>query len=258
MSDILIIPDPHASPKYGNERFDALGRFIISTQPEHIVCLGDFADLSSISSHNTPEAAEGQRFLDDLVSAKDAMGRLLGPTEKYNARARLSRKKLYSPNLCMLGGNHEQRINTLCANYPYLSNIISLDQLPYEQWKYISFKRALVIGGIHFSHYFTSGVMGRPISGVNISRSLITKMHVSCVQGHSHLYSHAEDTLPNGQKIFGLSAGCFSHHDYSEHWCRDTEFRWWRGIIVLKDIDGEGYYDEIRSITMRKLMRDYL
>ena len=33
---------------------------------------------------------------------------------------------------------------------------------------------------------------------------------------------------------------------------------WWRGVVILEDIDGAGYYDAIRTVTQRKLLRDYL
>ncbi len=52
MKNMLIIPDPHASPDYDNERFSALGEFILSTKPQYIVCLGDMADMSSLSSYD--------------------------------------------------------------------------------------------------------------------------------------------------------------------------------------------------------------
>ena len=42
---LLIIPDPHANPDYDNDRFKALGKFIMHEKPEVIVCLGDMADL---------------------------------------------------------------------------------------------------------------------------------------------------------------------------------------------------------------------
>jgi hypothetical protein len=80
--------------------------------------------------------------------------------------------------------------------------------------------------------------------------------HCSAVQGHSHLYNHSEQTRPDGQKIFGLSAGCYSHPEYRETWCKDTEYQWWRGLIMLEGLDGEGYYNSIRAITQRSIQRN--
>ena len=50
--DLLIIPDCHAAPEYDNKRFSALGNFIVEQQPEIIVCLGDLADMPSLSSYD--------------------------------------------------------------------------------------------------------------------------------------------------------------------------------------------------------------
>jgi len=37
----------------------------------------------------------------------------------------------------------------------------------------------------------------------------------------------------------------------------DTEHQWWRGIVILEDLDGEGYYDGVRTVTLRKIMKKY-
>ena len=156
-------------------------------------------------------------------------------------------------------GNHEDRITRATNSQAELDGTISIQDLQYEGfgWDVIPFKKCVTIEGITFSHYFTTGVSGRPISSVHIGHTLVTKLHCSAVQGHSHLYNHAEHTRPDGQKIFGLSAGCFSHPDYSESWCMDTEHQWWRGVVMLDDLDGEGYYDGVRTVTLRKIMKKY-
>lgn len=156
-------------------------------------------------------------------------------------------------------GNHEDRILRAVNTSPELDGTIGIGDLQYEKfgWKLTDFKSCLSIEGIVFSHYFTTGVSGRPISSLHIGHQLISKLHCSAVQGHSHMYNHAEQTRPDGQKVFGLSAGCYSHPKYSESWCRDTEHQWWRGVIMLNGLDSEGYYDEIKSITQRKILSDY-
>jgi len=50
--NLLIIPDAHAAPGYDNERFKAVGQYLIRERPEHVVCLGDWADLPSLSSYD--------------------------------------------------------------------------------------------------------------------------------------------------------------------------------------------------------------
>ena len=261
---LLIIPDPHANPDYDNDRFKALGKFIMHEKPEVIVCLGDMADLPSLSSYDRgTKGFEGRRYRKDVEATHEAQVLLFWPMAKYNERQRKNGKKQYRPDLYMCLGNHDDRINRAVNSQAELEGTIGIEDLHYEDfgpgmgWKVIPFKECLTIQGITFSHYFTTGVSGRPISSVHLGHTLISKLHCSAVQGHSHLYNHAEHTRPDGQKIFGVSAGCYSHPDYSESWCKDTEHQWWRGVVILDGLDGEGYYDAVRAITQRKILKEF-
>ena len=247
-TNLLIVGDPHAHPDYDNTRFEALGKFIASARPHIVVCMGDLGDMPSLSSYDRgTRGFEGRRYQKDVDVVLDAQERLFHHTKKARG---------YSAKWYMVVGNHEDRINKATNASPELDGTIGLKDLQYNKypWKVTPFKRALSIGNIMFSHYFTSGVMGRPISSVHIGHALISKLHCSAVQGHSHLYNHSEQTRPDGQKIFGLSAGCFSHPEYTETWCADTEHQWWRGVIMLEGLDGEGYYNGIHAITQRSIL----
>ena len=258
--NLLIIPDAHANPDYDNERFTHLGKFIVAHKPEYIVCLGDFADMPSLSSYDKgTKGFEGKRYKKDINSCIEAQEKLMEPLKAYNAQKKKNKDKQYKPKMHMCLGNHEDRISRATNSAPELDGAIGIKDLQYEKngWKVTQFKSVLTVAGISFSHYFASGISGRPISSVHLGFSLVSKLHCSAVQGHTHLYNHAEQTRPDGQKIFGLSAGCYSHPQYSENWCRDTEHQWWRGVIMLNQLDGEGYYDEIVAVTQRKLSREY-
>lgn len=245
--NLLIIGDPHAHPSYDNSRFTALGRFIAKEKPHAIVCIGDMADMPSLSSYDRgTKGFEGRRYQKDIAATIDAQEKLLAPVRRVRS---------YRPKLYMTLGNHEDRITRAVNANPELEGSIDLEDLRYKEfgWKVTPFKKSVTIKGITFSHYFSSGVAGRPISSVHIGYAMVSKLHCSTVQGHSHLYNHAEQTRPDGQKIFGLAAGCYSHPDYTESWCQDTEYQWWRGVIMLEGLDGEGYYNGIRAITQRSL-----
>ena len=247
--NLLVIGDPHAHPDYDNSRFTALGKFIAKERPQVIVCIGDMADMPSLSSYDKgTKGFEGRRYKKDVKAVIDAQEKLFAPIKRMLG---------YKPKLHMCLGNHEDRITRAINNTPELDGAIGIEDLQYEKfgWKITPFKKCVTIKGITFSHYFTSGVAGRPISSVHIGHALITKLHCSAVQGHSHLYNHAEQTKPDGQKIFGLSTGCYSHPKYTETWCQDTEYQWWRGIIMLEGLDGEGYYNGIRAITQRSIIK---
>ena len=78
--NLLIIGDPHAHPDYDNDRFFHLGNFIIRNQPDYIVCLGDFADMPSLSSYDRgTRGFEGRRYRNDVIAALDAQDILFHP-----------------------------------------------------------------------------------------------------------------------------------------------------------------------------------
>jgi len=259
---LLIIPDAHSHPEFDNDRFTALGNFIMAEKPDVIVCLGDFADMPSLSSFDKfKKSFEGRRYKRDIECTIDAQVKLFAALNEYNAKRRKFKEKQYKPKLIMIGGNHEARIETATNNNPELDGILSISDLKYKKfgWKEIPFREKYHLEGITFCHYLPSGLMGRPIGGINQARSLITKQHVSCVVGHSHIFDHAEQTIGDaaGTKIFGLSAGWYSHEEQRVGWNLDTMQLWWHGVVILEDVS-DGYYDVLRGITQRKIMREYL
>lgn len=253
----LVIPDPHAHPDYENLRFRALGNFIVEKRPDSIICVGDFADMPSLSSYDKGKLSyEKRRYQRDIDAVIDAQEELFKPLRAYNKKA----KNQYRPNLVLTMGNHEYRIVREVQEYPGLEGKLSLADLRYEQygWKVSPFLEPIAVDTISYSHYFVSGVAGRPISGENIGKSLCNKLHASAVQGHSHVFDHSERAIINGTKIFGLSCGCYTHKSYVEEWNRATVAMWWNGVVLIQDIDGAGYYDALTAITQRKLLREYL
>src|SRR5687768_6321108 len=95
---VLIIPDAHAHPQFDNTRFSWLGQLIADERPDTIVCLGDFADMPSLSGYDKGKKSfEGRRYKKDIDAARDAMSMMLGPTEVYNEGLRLRRKSQYRP-----------------------------------------------------------------------------------------------------------------------------------------------------------------
>jgi Calcineurin-like phosphoesterase len=254
---LLILPDSHCHYEYDNSRFTALGRFIVDERPDVIINLGDMADMASLSSYDDGHASfEGRRFHKDIEVVIDANEKLKQPIKDWNRKTH----KAYNPRMELTLGNHEYRIVRATELDPKLQGTISIDNLQYEKygWNVHPFLEAVTVGGISFAHYFISGVASRPISGESIGRTMCSKLMASAVQGHSHVLDLAERTIITGNRVFGLSAGCFTHPDYVQDWCRASVRLWWRGIIILDDLDGNGYYDSISMITMRKLLREYL
>jgi hypothetical protein len=109
------------------------------------------------------------------------------------------------------------------------------------------------VDGIYYCHNFPSGVLGQAISGLNIAQNLLSKMMVSCTVGHIHTLDMAIRSRPSGEKVYGLSAGCFFNHD--EDYAKNTQYLWWRGIIMKRNVKG-GVYD-VETVSMDEIERQY-
>lgn len=247
MTDHLVIPDSHANPRFNNNRFKYVSTYIKRHQPGVIVCMGDLADMDSLCSYDRGKRAfEGRRYKKDIGAANQALEFL--DNGYQNVRG-------YKPRKIFIVGNHENRIDKATQLNPELHGTISIDDIKLRAhgWEVVPFLTIRNVDGVHYSHYFTSGVMGRPIGGENPAAALLKRNYVSCTGAHSHLLDFAERTLPAGRKIMGLVAGCLV--DYNMDYAHATQHMWWSGITHKRDVK-QGQYD-LETISMQRLKRLY-
>ena len=217
------------------------------------MCLGDFADMPSLSSYDVGKKQfEGRRYHLDIAHAREAMKCLLGPLKEYNVKAKKNKEKLYKPKLVMTLGNHENRINRVIESDPKFDGTISVDDLGYGTygWEVYPYLDVVDIDGICYSHYFTSGVMGRVVTS---ARALVQKKHVSCVMGHVQTMEIHVDYKGNGQRITGLFAGtCYEHN---EEYLGAQGNNYFRGIHMLYDVNAGEF--NCHSLTLEYLKNKY-
>lgn len=254
---IMVIPDSHAAPGESMERFKWLGKAIVDEKPDVIVDIGDRADMPSLSTYDKgTKGFEGRRYKEDIASVHTANKLILKELHKLQDKQRDAKLKLYKPRLVMCLGNHEHRIVRAVNSTPELYGTLSYDDLGYEAdgWEVYDFLDHVEIQGILFSHYFVSGVMSRPIGGVNAARSQILKTHRSCVSGHSHLFDYAEDTDACGKKVQSLVCGVYVEEN--PPWNTTQAFdKWSSGIVLLHDAV-DGTYD-MEQISLERMKRRY-
>ena len=255
--DHLIIPDVHVKAGQNLERLVWLGKYIVDAQPDVIICLGDFADMHSLSSYDVgKKSGENARYREDIAAAKLGMATLLAPLKIYNAKRKRNKKARYKPRMILTLGNHENRINRHINDNPVLEGLLSTDSLGYTEagWEVYDYLKPVLIDGINYCHSFVSGVMARPIGGEHHATSLLNKQHTSCVVGHSHLRDFSERSTGDGRRIIGVVAGCYL--DEWEDYAGPANLLWWKGIVQLNDLDGEGYADP-EFISMNRLKEWY-
>lgn len=251
----LIIPDSHSNPNHNNDRFDLIGKLILDLKPDVIVNIGDGADMASLCSYDYGKKSfEGRRYLNDIEASIDANRRIHSYVQEYNKNRRLNKKATYKPQWHYCIGNHEHRISKVVDSQPNLDGVISIRDLKLESfgWKVHDFLVPVTIDGVTYSHYFSSGVMGRPIGGEHPAHALITKKLTSCVMGHTHTRDFSERTSATGKRIQSLVVGCFLDEDQHEAYAGEANKLWWRGVVVLHDVHDGQFEPEWINIRMLK------
>lgn len=248
-----VIPDVQAKPGVDFSYLTKIGKYIVEKKPETIVCLGDFADMPSLSSYDVGKKSfEGKRYVNDIKASHEAMQALLEPIVDFNARARKNKEKQYRPRMVLTLGNHENRINRAVENDAKLEGVLSIDDLNYGSygWDVIPFLDVVVIDGVAYSHYFTTGLMGRPVTTAS---ACLAKKHMSCVQGHQQGLQIATGYKADGGLLTSIIAGSCYEHD--EDYMSSQGNRHWRGFLMLHDVN-DGEFD-VMSVSLKYLNKKY-
>ena len=238
---ILVLPDVQAKPGNDFTFLRRIGTYAVEKKPDVIVCIGDFADMESLSSYDKGKKSfEGRRFKKDIEAAKDAMCEFLTPMWEYNATKKKNKEKGYKPRMVMTLGNHEDRINRAVNEDPKLEGLMSIDKsLEYQVdgWEVFPFLEVVEIEGVAFSHYFQTGVMGRPASS---AQAQLNKKHQSCIAGHQQGLQIASGFKANGNMITSIIAGsCYEHN---EQYLGPQGNNHWRGFLMLNEVR-DGMFD---------------
>lgn len=245
----LVIPDSHAHPDFNNDRFTWLGKLAVDLQPDVIVNLGDQADMASLCSYDKGMlSSEGRRYEKDIEANKDANAKLFGEIDKYNKWRRVK----YKPETYFCLGNHEERIDRAVQQNPELEGKLKMSDLGNEDYYDVvaPFLDPIEVDGVYYAHYFTSGVMNRPIAGEHPAYQCIAKKHVSCVSGHSHLRDFAERTTADGRRLMSLVGGVYQ--DYHADYAGEANKMWWSGVLILRNVENGQFNHEWLSIETIK------
>lgn len=249
----FVLPDVQAKDGVDFAYLTKIGKYIVSKKPDKIICLGDFADMPSLSSYDVGKKSfEGKRYVKDIEAAKRAMKALLEPLWEFNAKAKKNKEKQYNPEMIMLLGNHENRITRAINDDPKLDGVLSVSDLGYTNfgWTVHPFLQVIVIDGIAYSHYFTTGVMGRPVT---TAAACLSKKHMSCIQGHQQGLQIATSYKADGSQITAIIAGSCYEHD--EDYLSFQGNKHWRGCLMLHDVH-DGAFD-LMPITLSYLNTKY-
>ena len=238
----MVIPDTQVKPGVNTDHLEWAGNYAAEKQPDVIVMIGDWWDMPSLSSYDKGKLSfEGRRYIDDIKAGRRAMERFLGP---------ISKVMNYKPRMVFTLGNHEHRIVRYVENNPEFSGKFGFDDLGLRDygWEVHDFLKPVLIDGIEYCHYFTSGVMGRPVSS---AATLLRERQRSCSQGH---VQHTDVAIHKKTQQIALFAGTFYQHDEDYLGYQGNSQR--RQIVIKHEVDGEGHYDPM-FVSLKFLEKAY-
>lgn len=252
MSEHFILPDVQAKPDQDFEFLTHTGKYCAEKEPDVIVCLGDFADMPSLSSYDKGKKSfEGRRYTKDIEAAREAMDCFLKPILSKMNRQKKNKKKQWKPRFVMVLGNHEERIMRAVNNQPELAGLISYDDLPYDRWEVYDFLEPVFIDGICYSHYMANPMTGKPYGGS--AMSILKNVGVSYVVGHKQCLDVATRTLVDGEQQWGMICGAAYPHEEDYKGYQGNKH--WRGIIYLHEV-AQGNISPM-YVTLDYLRRKY-
>jgi len=248
----MFIPDVQAKPDLDFSYLTAIGNYMVAKKPDVVICIGDFADMESLSSYDKGlKSFEGRSYQKDIWAAREAMDALLTPLFEYNKKQAETRHKQYKPRMVMTLGNHEERINRVLNEDRKLEGLISTDDLPYQDWEVFPFLEVAIIDGIAYSHYFVSGTMGRPIG---TAQAMLNKKHMSCIAGHQQGRQIAYARRADGKEMTAIICGSCYEHDEAYLGAQGNNH--YRGFYLFHNVD-DGSFDEC-AVPIHYVKEHYL
>jgi hypothetical protein len=242
----IVIPDGQVKEGVNTDHWEWIGNYIAEKQPDNIINIGDFWDMPSLSLYDKGKLPfEGRRYVKDVDAGRKAMERLLKPIDDFNRTAKVK----YKPIMDFTEGNHEHRVTRVADNNPEYQGKIDIEDLGIRDygWTYHPFLHVINRDGIDYSHYFISGVMGRPVSSAAV---LLRERQRSATMGH---VQHMDIAIH--KKTLQTALFCATCYSHDEQYLGPQGNSQKRGIIVKHEVE-EGRYD-IMTVSLAYLKKAY-
>lgn len=254
--DHLIVPDEHYHHGDNFRRCEWLAQYIMEHRPAVIIRMGDMWDMPSLCSYDQGKKEfVFKNVADDIKAGHKAEAIIFGPMIEYNKQQARNKQKQYRPLIIKILGNHEHRVKKLLEYEPRWEGSISMDDFKTKldiDEKIVDFGEVVIVDDIAYSHYFVSGVMGRPVAS---AKALVTAKGMSCTMGHTHTFDVAAKVKPTGEHIRGLICGVFNDPNHQSFAGKQVDAIWWSGIVHKHNVF-KGDYD-LSEISIKRLQRMY-
>lgn len=187
LKTILFIPDTHR-PYHDKRAWNLVLEVGDFLNPDIVVCLGDFADFFSVSSHSK-DPKRAFKLDDEIADVRVGLNELksLGADEKI-----------------FIAGNHEDRLSRyMMDRAPELDSFVSIPeilQLDKGGWTYIPYREDVKIGKIYLTHDVGSAGRG------SVYKCMDAYQH-SNITGHTHRMAYVVEADAAGQSKVAAQFG---------------------------------------------------
>ena len=248
MIRIAVIPDTQCKPGIDMSYLTAIGNYLVKKKPDIIIHIGDHWDMPSLSSYDFGKKSfEGRRYQADIEAGNLGFSMLNAPVEAERIRLKRNKEKQWNPDKYFLLGNHEQRIERAVNNDAKLEGVLGYHDLETLDYNIVPFLEPLLVEGIAFSHYFTTGLAGRPAT---TAAAQLSKQHMSVIAGHQQGLQIATGKRADGSLLTSVIAGSCYPHD--EHYLGQQGNNHWRGMLLLNNVDNGSF--DLATIPLNYLM----
>lgn len=246
------IGDGHVHPGIpDNRRFELIGHHIAATNPEHVVQIGDFADMNSMCHHvrnDTFKARQKPTFRQDMASFLNAIERLEAPIRAAGVK----------PRKHMTFGNHDEWLWTYEDQHPECDGALTSqyqELFTRRGWTTSRYGSWYFLGGVGFTHA-PLNIMGKPFGGLNAEGTLANWAMFDVVMGHTH--RRADITRPKlgvMQDVRIVNLGSAMPEGYVGDYAKHTPNAYFYGIcdLVIQD----GHIVSTHFIPMKELEARY-
>jgi predicted phosphodiesterase len=218
MKKIIIIQDAHIDvhiPK----AYEVVKKFIKAEQPDEIILLGDFMDVSSLSAwdYDKKRLMEGRRFQKEVELANKELDFLQANSKKVT----------------YLEGNHEDRIERYLDKNPEMEGMMELPvvlDLVKRDIKFIKYNTLYKVGHLYFTHGF--------YTNINYTKKTLDSYGCNIVVGHLHKPQTSFNTSKMTESRMCWGLGCLQGHE--PDYLKGRPSNWNNGFAVayVKD-DGK-------------------
>lgn len=187
LEKILFIPDCHF-PYQDYLGFELMMNAAKDFKPDHVIIMGDFIDMYSVSSHDKNPKRAG-RLEEEITASVDALWKV---------------KALGAKNNVYIAGNHEDRLTRYLMNKApelwdriNIPTVLALDKLGFE---YVPYRSHYQLGKLFLTHD-----TGK--AGVYAHKQALDAFHRSVVIGHTHRMGYIIQGDASGDKHVGAMFG---------------------------------------------------